>query len=71
MKLCKKQGKSALQKIGQFEPSQKIFIFLKIKFINFFIIPMDQKYQIKSVSIFCNATTQCTLVVGAAVKPFF
>ena len=27
MKLCKKQGKSALQKMGQFEPPPKIFLF--------------------------------------------
>ena len=45
MKLWKKEGKSALQKMGQFEPPQKIFLFLKMKFINFFLISMDQKYQ--------------------------
>ena len=60
MKLCKKQGKSALQKMGQFEPPPKIFLFLKMKFINFFLIPMDQKYQNESVPIFCYAKSTKT-----------
>ena len=29
--------------------------FLKMKFINFFLIPMDQKYQNESAPIFCYA----------------
>ena len=60
MKLCKKQGKSALQKMGQFEPPPKIFLFLKMKFINFFLIPMDQKYQNESAPIICYAKSTKT-----------
>ena len=52
MKLCKKQGKSALQKMGQFEQPPKISLFLKMKIIIFFFIPMYQKYQNESVPIF-------------------
>ena len=59
-KLCKKEGKSALQKMGQFEPPLKIFLFLKMKFINFFLIPMDQKYQNESAPIFCYAKSTKT-----------
>ena len=40
---------------GTFELPLKIFLFLKMKFINFFLIPMDQKYQNESVPIFCYA----------------
>ena len=55
MKLWKKQGKSAIQKMGQFEPPLKIFLFLKMKFIPFFLIPIDQKYQNESAPIICYA----------------
>ena len=58
MKLWKKQGKSAIQKIGQFEPPLKIFLFLKMKFIHFFLIPMDQKYQNESAPIFYYAKSR-------------
>ena len=60
MKLWKKQGKSAIQKIGQFEPPLKIFLFLKMKFIHFFLIPMDQKYQNESAPIICYAKSTKT-----------
>ena len=40
-------------KNGQFEPPLKIFLFFKIKFIHFFLIPVDQKYQNESAPIFC------------------
>ena len=55
MKLWKKQGQSAIQKIGQFAPPLKIFLFLKMKFIHFFLIPIDQKYQNESAPIICYA----------------
>ena len=60
MKLWKKQGKSAIQKIGQFEPPLKIFLFLKMKFTHFFLIPMDQKYQNESAPIICYANSTKT-----------
>ena len=60
IKLCKKQEKSALQKMGQFEPPPKIFLFLKMKFINFFLIPLGQKYQNESAPIFCYAKSTKT-----------
>ena len=65
MKLWKKQGKSAIQKIGQFEPPLKIFLFLKMKFIHFFLIPMDQKYQNESAPIICYAksTKNCLKLI--------
>ena len=47
-------------KMGTFEPPLKIFLFLKMKFINFFLIPMDQKYQNESAPIFCYAKSTKT-----------
>ena len=60
MKLWKKQGKSTIQKMGQSEPPLKIFLFLKMKFCYFFLIPMDQKYQNESAPIFCYAKSTKT-----------
>ena len=31
-------------KMGQFQPPLKIFLFLKVRFINFFLIPVAQTY---------------------------
>ena len=47
-------------KMGQFEPPLKIFLFLKMKFINFFLIPLGQKYQNESAPIFCYAKSTKT-----------
>ena len=58
MKLWKKQGKSTIQKMGQSEPPLKIFLFLKMKFCYFFLIPMDQKYQNESAPIFYYAKSK-------------
>ena len=53
MKLCKKQGKSALQKLGQFEPPLKFNLFGDDIFQLFFVAYVVQKYQNESVPIFC------------------
>ena len=37
MKLWKKQGKSTIQKMDQFEPPMKIFLFLRWNFATFFL----------------------------------
>ena len=42
-------------KMGQFEPTLKIFLFLKARIINFFLIPVTQTYQNESVPIFYYA----------------
>ena len=47
-------------KMGQFEPPQKFFLFLKMKFIHFFLIPIGQKYQNESAPIFCYAKSTKT-----------
>ena len=47
-------------KTGQFEPPQKFFLFLKMKFIHFFLIPIGQKYQNESAPIFCYAKSTKT-----------
>ena len=39
-------------KMGQFEPTLKIFLFLKARIINFFFIPVTQTYQNESAPIF-------------------
>ena len=39
-------------KMGQFEPTLKIFLFLKARIINFFLIPVTQTYQNENVPIF-------------------
>ena len=56
-------------KMGQFEPPQKFFLFLKMKFINFFLIPMDQKYQNESAPIFYYAKSKkyCLKLLKIAV----
>ena len=46
-KLCKKQGKSAQQKMGQFEPPPKIFLFLMMQFINFFLFLWIKSTEMK------------------------
>jgi len=61
MKLWKKQGKSTIQKMGQSEPPLKIFLFLKMKFCYFFLIPMDQKYQNESHHHDCVTSGQYVL----------
>ena len=40
-------------KICQFQPPLKIFLFLKVRFINFFLIPVAQTYQNEIAPIFC------------------
>ena len=47
-------------KMGQFEPPQKFFLFLKMKFIHFFLIPTGQKYQNESAPIFYNGKSPKT-----------
>merc|ERR1712152_119421 len=42
-------------KMGQFEPPQKFFLFLKMKFVHFFLIPIGQKYQSECAPIFSCA----------------
>ena len=46
--------------------------FLKMKFINFFLIPMDQKYQNESAPIFCYAKSRkycLKLLIIAVLQP--
>ena len=45
-------------KMGQVEPPLKIFLFLKMRFINFFLIPVAQTYQNESAPIFYYAKTK-------------
>ena len=47
-------------KMGPFEPPQKFFLFLKMKFIHFFLIPIGQKYQNESAPIICYAKSTKT-----------
>ena len=47
-------------KMGKFEPPLKIYLFLKVSFVNFFLISMDQKYQNESSPIFCYAKSTKT-----------
>ena len=46
-------------KLGQFEPPQKFFLFLQMKFIHFFLISIGQKYQNESAPIFCGINLLC------------
>ena len=45
-------------KMGQVEPPLKIFLFLKVRFINFFLIPVAQTYQNESAPIFYYAKSK-------------
>ena len=45
-------------KMGQFEPTLKIFLFLKARIINFFLIPVTQTYQNESAPIFYYAKSK-------------
>ena len=47
-------------KMGQFVPPLKIFLFLKVKFINFFLIPVAQMYQNESAPIIYYAKSTKT-----------
>ena len=47
-------------KLGRFEPPLKIFLLLKMKFIHFFLIPMDYEYQNESAPIICYAKSTKT-----------
>ena len=44
--------------MGQFQPPLKIFLFLKVRFINFFLIPVAQTYQNESAPIFYYAKSK-------------
>ena len=56
-------------KMGTFEPPLKIFLFLKVKFINFFLIPVAQMYQNESAPIFYYAKSKkyCLKLLKIAV----
>ena len=45
-------------KMGTFEPPLKIFLFLKVKFFNFYLIPVAQMYQNESAPIFYYALSK-------------
>ena len=45
-------------KMDQSEPPLKIFLFLKVIFINFFLIPVAQTYQNESAPIFYYAKSK-------------
>ena len=45
-------------KMGQYKPPLKIFLFLKVRFINFFLIPVAQTYQNESAAIFYYAKSK-------------
>ena len=53
----------------QFESPLKIFLFLKVKFINFFLIPVAQMYQNESAPIFYYAKSKkyCLKLLKIAV----
>ena len=56
-------------KMGTFEPPLKIFLFLKVKFINFYLIPVAQMYQNESAPIFYYAKSKkyCLKLLKIAV----
>ena len=56
-------------KMGTFEPPLKIFLFLKVKFINFYLIPVAQMYQNESAPIFYYAKSKkyCSKLLKIAV----
>ena len=56
-------------KMCQFESPLKIFLFLKVKFINFFLIPVAQMYQNESAPIFYYAKSKkyCLKLLKIAV----
>ena len=45
-------------KMGQFEPTLKIFLFLTARIFNFFLIPVTQTYQNESAPIFYYAKSK-------------
>ena len=45
-------------KMGQVEPPLKIFLFLNVRFINFFLNPVAQTYQNESAPIFYYAKSK-------------
>ncbi len=56
-------------KMGTFEPPLKIFLFLKVKFINFYLIPVAQMYQNESAPVFYYAKSKkyCLKLLKIAV----
>ena len=60
--------------MGQSEPPLKIFLFLKVRFINFFLISVAQTYQNESAHIllckmYKNSVKLCNIADLQALTP--